>query len=121
MFSVSVAFGNQAWRLLFRTAEPAEKTFESLTQKKTDHFNLPEHIELQDDFGQRATIMRGSIHGVMLEDLDQSKVATVELMLHNTRTQVSAQQRAGSDPAIRSAQMSSGPAIISPIGNGRLS
>jgi hypothetical protein len=73
-------------------------------------------MQFEDDFGQRATFVRSAIVAVMFEDLDASKVASVEMALHNARTQASAEQRAAADPTLRAARSNGrgGPAIVSP-------
>lgn len=122
MFAVSIAFGTHSWRMLFKDEEKANKAYELASQPatKTHEFSAPTAIALIDDFGQRATFRLDSVIGTMLENLDESKVANIEMALHQQRTQMSFQQRAEADPTIRAARASGGPAIISPMG-GRLS
>ena len=125
MYSVSVSFGVVCWRLLYKTEEKAHEHFNFVTETihddKTKNFNVNEKIKLEDDFGQRCSIKGSEISGVMLEDMDQSKVGAIEMALHNARTQNSAQRQAESDPTLRASRMAPGPAIISPMGgmNGR--
>lgn len=121
MFAITVAFGAQSWRLLYKTQERAEADWASLTAptNKIDSFNGIEHASMQDDFGQRARIKLDAVAGLMFENLDESKLGTIEWGLHQQRTQMSFQQRAESDPTIRAAAAMRGPAVISPMGNGR--
>ncbi len=108
MHSITVVFGPASLRFLFKSKEKAE----SFKNFKTDHPTQDLHID--DDFGQHAEIKALSIHGIIIEDMDHSKLAGVEVMLHNTRIQALAQQRAQSDSQLRSARQ--GPAVISPLG-----
>ena len=62
-------------------------------------------VSVADDFGQRATIDIKSIHGFMLEDMEQSKLAHIERGLHQARTQARAQQMATADPVLKNAAM----------------
>lgn len=123
MFAVTVAFGPQSWRLLYKTQEAAERCWMQLTSPadRTQTFNGATHGSFQDDFGQRAYFKLADIAGVMLENLDESKLGSIEFGLHQQRTQVSFQQRAESDPTIRAAASMRGPAILSPMSNGRTS
>lgn len=125
MFAVTIAFGNTSWRLLYKTAEKAEEHFNfiSTPPDKTQDFNATTRIQLTDDFGQRAMFVHSAVVGVMLEDLNESKLATIELGLHQQRTQVGFQARAEADPTCRAGATRGGPGIITPMGmpNGRLS
>lgn len=121
MFAITVAFGAQSWRLLYKTQEPAEAawTLLSAPESKVDSFTVPICVSVVDDFGQRAHIKLNAIVGLMFENLDESKLGSVEWGLHQQRTQLSFQQRAENDPTIRAAAAMRGPAVISPMGNGR--
>lgn len=116
MFAITVSHGVQAWRLLYKTEEKAQQHFDDLTApvNKTQDFNAPTHKNFIDDFGQRACLRLDTITGVMLENLDESKLANIEMGLHQQRTQVGFQQRAESDPTIRAASQRRGPAVIDP-------
>jgi hypothetical protein len=108
MHSITVIFGPASLRFLFKTKEKAEahKNF------RTDH--PTQDLIIDDDFGQHAEIKALSIHGIIIEDMDHSKLAGVEIMLHNTRIQALAQHRAQSDSQLRTAQQ--GPRVLSPMG-----
>ena len=108
MHSITVIVGSASLRFLFKSKEKAE-TFKNF---KTDHPTQDLHID--DDFGQHGEFKATSIHGVLIEDMDVSKLAAVEIMLHNTRIQATAQHRAQSDSQLRSAQQ--GPRVLSPMG-----
>jgi len=105
--SITVVLGPASWRFLFKSKERAEhyKNF------KTDH--PTQDLIIDDDFGQHAEIKAMSIHGIMIENLDETKLVAVEMMLHNARIQASAQQRAQSDTALRATQR--GPSVLTPM------
>ena len=107
MHSITVVFGPASLRFLFKTKEKAEahKNF------RTDH--PTQDMIIDDDFGSHAEIKAMSIHGIIIEDLDVSKLASVEIMVHEARSRASAQHRAQSDPALRTAQQ--GPRVLSPM------
>lgn len=117
MYSLTIVFGNPSttWRLLFKSKEKAE----TATGLLSDHPTQDLHIS--DDFGQSANIKANTINGRMLENLDESQNAYVEMQLHNWRVQAKSQERGRADPALRAAQR--GPAVISPNmgGNGMMS
>lgn len=122
MFAVTVAFGNISWRLLYKSEE---KALEHFTKVSCDpdvvhEFTKHSRIQLIDDFGQRAVFVHSAITGIMLENLDESKIGAIEMGLHNKRTEVGFQARAEQDPTVRAAGGRS-PAIINPMGNGRFS
>jgi hypothetical protein len=119
MYSLTIAFGETPamWRLLFKTEEAAQKAVTILEQVGQNPH--PENIAgMMDDFGQLCAIKWSGIKAWMLEDLDQSKQAGVEMMLHNARTQADANVRARSEPSLR--QATSGPSVFVPNGGGRL-
>ncbi len=114
MFSLTIAFGETPtmWRLLFKTetsANEACKVLAALDQEPA--------FEITDDFGQTCFIASSSLQGWMLEDLDLSKQAGVEMMLHNARTQAMAQTQARQEPTLRS--VGQGPSVFVPGMNGR--
>ena len=112
MFCLNIALGNTSWRLLFKDADTAKVAFTIL-----DSRNDPD-IKIEDDFGQTLVAHVDSMHGLMLEDLDKTKMAHVEMALHQERTKVLAQNMAQTDPALKAASARQGPAIIAPMGNG---
>lgn len=120
MFAITVSHGVQAWRLLYKTQEKAEAAFKDmearLGQDKTTEFGVLPRTTYSDDFGQRACLCVAEITGVMLEDLDQSKLGNIEMGLHQQRTQIGFQQRAQSDPILRAANAVRSPAMIDPTG-----
>jgi hypothetical protein len=65
-------------------------------------------------------VVPASIHGWALENLDESKMAHCERMLHQARTQGQAQRMAESDPSLRMNMQVRGAPVLSPLGpNGR--
>lgn len=124
MHCLSIVFGAGApvmWKLIYRTEEAAKAAYTTIThpQPPIAHEMV---VECVDDFGQSTCIRLNSVAGVMLEDLEQSKMAHVEMSLHEARTRSTAQKMAQADPAIRQAAMmgAGGPAIFSPMQNGRM-
>lgn len=112
MYCVTVALGNAAWRLMFKAEEKAKLVFDSLTPRV---INGPA-ITVEDDYGQICTVIPSSTHGLMFEDLDKAKMASVELFLHQQRTQAMATKAAQSDPGLRAASAMNGPAVLTPMG-----
>ena len=108
MHSVTIVFGPASLQFLFKTKEPVEQ-FRSF---RSDH--PTQDLIIDDDFGQHAEIRAASIHGIVIEDLTQSKLGGVEKMLHGASIQAAAQQRANSDP--RSAKTAS-PRVLTPFPN----
>ena len=109
--SLTVLVGPASWRFLFKSKERAEQ-FKNF---KTDH--PTQDLVVDDDFGQHAEIKALSIHGIMIENLDETRLVAVEMMLHEARIRATASQRAQSDTHLRQAQR--GPAVHTPFpGNG---
>lgn len=121
MHLLTIVFGPSPTPIafLFKSPQLADKAYfdiETAKQSKAGSVNII------DEFGQRGCFEVATVHGFVLEDMDQSKLAHIERGLHQMRTQAKAQQMAGSDPALRTAAMTQGPAILSPMpGNGRFS
>lgn len=126
MHSLTIVFGptGTSWRLLFKERGTATIAAErcqtalgnnSLAMKPADSA-----VELEDDFGQIASIPAAGIHGIMLEDLDQSKQAGIELGLHQARAQADMQNAAKADPKImaHARAQNQGPGILGPNLNG---
>lgn len=113
MHTITIAFGAGMWPLMFKTEEAAQAVW----MKINDVSNLI--LDVTDDFGQHCVIKPSAINGAMIEDLALSQLAHAELALHRARTQAKANSMANADPMLRQAAMGSGPAILSPMGNGR--
>jgi hypothetical protein len=108
MHSVTVFMNNGAWALLFKEQEKALSAVEQLRGFTGVLLEIP------DDFGQVLSI-RKDLAGWMHEDMELSKHARVEMMLHQARTQALGQRAAQSDSIIRTHQRMQGPAILDPI------
>lgn len=141
MFVLSVVFGSASIGFMFKTQEKADTARASLFGTFTNEgfvtlpagsipsttnlplgnisaFNSqPVFIQITDDFGQHATFNIASIHGAIVEDLEQSKLARAEQMLHQARCQNVAQKLALADPGLR---MMNSPAVLNPMGNGMM-
>lgn len=119
MFSLTIAFGETPamWRLLFKTEQAANKMWAvagSYMEEET------KYIHIVDDFGQQCIILASDVHACMLEDLDQSRLAGVEMQMHNWKMQATAQARGGTDPELRNIRQPQGPSVFIPQGNGRM-
>lgn len=108
MHSLSIAVGNQCWRLLFKTEESATLAFTFLKNGSVE--------PVLDDYGQS---FFGLPQGLLLEDMDKSKLAYIETALHNARANVDANKRAQTDPALRASRLSAGPPMLNQMGNGQ--
>jgi hypothetical protein len=127
MHSLSIVFGptGTTWRLLFKSQDAAERAVTS-AQSAMEVSNAKlvpsnQFFVLVDDFGQKAVINIDELHGFMHEDLDQTKLAAIEVSLHNAQAQAQAEQRMRSDPNIMAAARNrgvGGPPILAPMGNG---
>jgi len=111
--SLSVIVGPAIWTLMFKTEEKAQAAYETLRpQPSMAGAFVPPELEITDDFGQTIAARRDSIHGRLLEDLDVSKEAVIERMIHNAKVQAEAQAKASRDSSLRHA--AHGPAVLSP-------
>lgn len=110
MFCITVAVGNLSWRLLFKVEAEAEQAFTSLDIACASQ----KIIKMPDDFGHTFV---GTPTALLLEDLEKTKLAHVELALHQARTNAMATKQAQNDPSLHAGRGPS-PAIISPQGNG---
>ena len=112
MFSITVVFGPgpTSWRFLYKSLAGAEKYDAHLTDHPT------QDLQIADDFGQKAKIKSTQIHAIMLENMEESKQAGIEVSMHDMRTKATIQARIQSDPAIRAAMQQRGPAVLTPVG-----
>jgi hypothetical protein len=119
MHLLTIVFGPAPtlWALLFEKPELADKALLDLVTVKKENSGV---IDLADEYGQRAVLEVPEIHGFMLEDMNRSQVANVERQMHHERFIAKVKQQASADPAIRAAHAGQGPAILQPMGNGRL-
>lgn len=108
MFCLTVAVGNIPWALMFKTEESANVAFIALDTFTTDA------VRVTDDFGQTLVVRDSALQGMMLEDMDKSKLAHIERALHHARMQQEGQKLAAADAQLRAGQH--GPSIIAPMG-----
>ncbi len=113
MFQITLTFGptGTQWALVFQTEEKARAAWLHASLGNS------EYLSLEDDFGQTVSLTRASISGSMLESLEKSQIAHIEIMLHRTRLQAKAQQLASADPSLRT--MARGPAVMTPFEGSR--
>lgn len=111
MFIINVALGNTSWRLLYKTEDRARLAYELISNP------VIENLILDDDFGQQLCAKAAHVYGFMLEDMDKTKMAHVEMALHQARTQGLATKMAQHDPALK-AQSTMSPSVLNPMGNG---
>jgi hypothetical protein len=120
MFSLTVVFGPAAAQsvLLFKSKESLDAALQNYRSDRTTTFERAD-FSASDDFGQTIQLKRTSIHGVMAEDMEISKLAYIERVLHQNRTHARAEQMAAEDPVLKTARMrSAGAAMLSPGFNG---
>ena len=121
MHLLTVVFGPTSTSLafLFRNEEQAQTELEALERAMLLETETS-LVVIDDDFGQHAAIRIKSLHGFLLENMEESKLAHIERGLHNARTQARANQAAQSDPVLKSAMAGMSPvnpAMLSPMGN----
>jgi hypothetical protein len=97
MFSLTIVFGPgpMVWTLMFKTEERVREELANWAINKTP---------LIDDFGQECVISADIMHGYMVENLEQSKLAHIERALHQARTQAKGAEIADSDPVLAQAR-----------------
>ncbi len=113
MYSLSIAIGMMSWRMLYQDEERAKAAYLALKD------NTVPTIEIADDYGQIGTFKPMACPALMLEDMDKSKIAEIDLALHRQKLQMLAQKMAAADPAIRAANMGSQMPLVNPMGNGQ--
>lgn len=144
MFSLTICFGPSAamWVLMFKTEEGARAAEQALYPKplvfsedaaspdelkeakaypavmtQSEMSKLRGSVNVTDDFGQSAHIDLEQLHGVMLEDMEQSKLAHIERALHQGRTQAKAQEMAADDAVLKAARFRQGSTpVLTPMG-----
>ena len=120
MFSLTVVFGPAAAQsvLLYKTKDALDAALQNYRSDRTTTFEGGDFNAI-DDFGQTVLLKRISIHGVMAEDMEVSKLAYIERVLHQNRTHARAEQMAAEDPVLKTARMrNAGAAMLSPGFNG---
>ena len=118
MFSLTIVFGPgpMVWTLMFKEKQDAIKAMNAVGE------HAGKFLEAEDDFGQRAIIEKTQVHGFMIEDLEQSRLAHIERALHQARTQAKGAEIADSDPILRQARMKAqgGLGMIQPVPGGMM-
>lgn len=129
MHMLSIHFGpNQViWGLLFKDKEKAEAETAKIRMvligsPGVSTFSPLQCVQVEDDFGQSASISIASIHGILLEDCDLTQESTIQKALHQERTRVKAQTRARGDAVLKAAGLGqSMPSFNPQAANGRFS
>ena len=117
MYSLTICFGPAAttWAFLFKEKDAAESVRDSV------EFNVRNNAGsgIVDDFGQYALINL-PIHGLCLEDLDQTEAARIQRSLAEERTKVKLMDAAKADPVIGAAilRQQRGAPVLTPMGGG---
>ncbi len=107
MYTISLSAGQAMWKLVYKE-RPEEQIASLRAFQDQQHFHQQlagqKSITLSDDFGQEATIAAGSLNAVLVEDLDLSQEAMIQLGIHQQITQLKYNQRAQSNPTLKSAR-----------------
>src|SRR5882672_7545366 len=117
MYKLSINTAGNVWALLFKDKDGADKTEESVlgflrTQAFSQTVAGERVLTLEDDYGQRAHIVAGSLQSVLIEDLDLTQEAMIKLHLHQQHTNIKAQQRVASDATIKAASLGNGGGVM---------
>ncbi len=127
MYKISVNTGANVWALLFKEKEAAEKVEEAavgfLRTQQFSQTTVGERVlVLEDDYGQRAHVVAGSLQAILVEDLDLTQEALIKLHLHNQHTDIKARTRVQNDPQLKAASLgNSGVAMFDPMAGRRFS
>lgn len=113
MYKLSINTAGNVWALLFKEKDETDKAEESVLgflrmQHLTQTTAGDKVLTVEDDYGQRAHIVAGSLQAVLVEDLDLTQEAMIKMHLHNQHTQIKAQQRVNGDATIKAAQLGNG-------------
>ena len=126
MYKLSINTAGNVWALLFKEKDGAEKSEESalafLRMQSFSQTTAGERVlTLEDDYGQRAHVVAGSLGAVLVEDLDLTQEAMIKLHLHNQHTNIKAQTRVQNDPQLKAAALGQRAPMFDPMQNGRFS
>lgn len=115
MFSLSISFGPgpTTWRLMFHSEEAAQRAWDTVAMipPPTGMLGAPQtRVVITDDFGQRLCL--SEFAGMLLEDLNQTKVGHTEFAIHEMKTRAGIATRAQADPILRQAQANGGPPML---------
>ena len=122
MHMISVHFGpNQlVWALMYKdekSAAAAEVLIDDFMSQQhlTQQIAAGRMLSINDDYGQKARFVAGSIHGYLLEDLDLTQEATIKKAIHHEITKVKAQTRARNDATLKAAGLGQGLPSFDPM------
>src|SRR5258705_604682 len=123
MYSLSIHFGRNAmvWQFLFREEKKAGKMSNAYLSYRTNKFDEQREDTLigTDDFGKIYAIPFKEISGMMIEDLDLLEEARIKRSLSNARGQAKYNERAKTDPMIRTLTRQQ-PSMLTPFNNRQL-
>lgn len=122
MHSLTIVFGQNhsvVWTLMFREEEKANDARLECTRNHGDAGDQTV-ISIVDDFGQQIVMRSKEVIAVMLEDMTKSRLAHIERSINHAHMQSDLQRAVEADPKLRIARNMQGPAMISPMGNGRM-
>ncbi len=115
MYLISVVVGRAqplVWGLLFRDEK---KALDALTSLRAVG-----DIDVADEHGQRLIAKGGDIGPVMFENMDESKMASIERTVHDQKIRAAVVNRMRTEPGLQNLALGGGPAMLSPMGmNGR--
>lgn len=116
--SILVGPSGTSWALMFKTEDAAKAQFDILAAARV----MNGQVTLKDEFGQQAHFKLEDFHGAILEDMDLTQQAVIARSIHQAQTQARAHAQAANDPVLKTAAMTQrGPAMLTPMGNGRFS
>ena len=96
ILAVMVMFrGEGSLNLYYEITDEAHRAYEALRAPESGL------IELKDNFGTRASVDRGEVRAVILQNVNQHTKAAIEVQLVNARATATLQQRHASDPTLR--------------------
>lgn len=110
MYSLSLIVGNLSTpiRLMYRSKERADACLGLISDHPT------QDLRIEDDFGQTFHGKAPSIHGRLIENMDESLLAYVETVIFNERVKAKAVARMKADPILNPA----GRGVVAPNFNG---
>jgi len=113
MFNLTICFGptGTIWAFLFKEKPASDCAVLDISHSKDMS------VTVNDDFGQKGFFEKGSIHGFILENLDQIEQARIQRALADERVKAKFMQAARSDATIMAAarQGQNGPGVLTPF------
>lgn len=106
MFNVMVNIGGATqWQFLFRNKEKAESLraqIQATGNTPPSTFSASDaFIDIEDDFGTRASLKVSAINGLLIEDYMTTTDAAIERTLVQARAQTKAQKKIAQDPVLK--------------------